>query len=240
MTRLAIVTGGTRGIGKSTAISLQNTGYKVVVNYAQNEETAKNFEAETGIKTYKWNVANFDECKNNIKKIEDEYGASVDVLINNAGITRDGFMHKHNYLDWSEVIQTNLVSCFNMSHAVLTQMREKLFGRIVNLSSINGLTGQIGQTNYSAAKAGVLGFTKALARENAPKNVTVNAIAPGYVKTDMVENIKSNVLDQIVQQIPVGRMGEPHEIARAVLFLVSDDAGFITGETISVNGGHYM
>lgn len=240
MSRLALVTGGTRGIGKSTAIALKNAGYKVAVNYAHNDEAAKNFETETGIKAYKWDVANFEACKNNIKKIEDENNTSIDILVNNAGITRDGFMHKHNYLDWSLVIQTNLVSCFNVAHAVLTPMREKQFGRIVNLSSINGLTGQIGQTNYSAAKAGILGFTKALARENAPKNVTVNAIAPGYVNTDMVEKIKPNVLDQIVQQIPVGRMGEPHEIARAVLFLVSDDAGFITGETISINGGHYM
>ncbi len=240
MTHIAIVTGGTRGIGKSIALTLKEAGYKVAVNYASRVETAEAFTKETGIPAFKWDVSDYDDCARGVKEVEAHYGGTVAVLINNAGITRDGAMHKMDPSKWNDVISTNLNSCFNMSRAVIESMRGAKFGRIVSISSINGQVGQFGQTNYSAAKAGVLGFTKALAREAASKGVTVNAIAPGYVKTDMTADIRQDILDSIVSNIPVGRMGDPEEIARAVMFLIDDEAGFITGETLSVNGGQYM
>lgn len=238
--KLAIVTGGTRGIGKAISMMMKQSGYEVIANYAHNDQSAIEFEKETGIVSMKWDVADFSECKRHIKEIEQRYGKPVSILINNAGITKDAMMHKMDSAAWGEVINTNLTSCFNMCHAVINSMREMQFGRIVNISSINGLAGMVGQTNYSAAKAGVMGFTKALAKESASKGITVNAIAPGYIKTDMTDMVPQAVLEKITEQIPVKRLGNPYEIARAVVFLVSDDAGFITGETISINGGHYM
>jgi acetoacetyl-CoA reductase len=240
MARIALITGGTRGIGRAIAVALAEANYKVVANYVSNEERAKTLSKETGIATFKWDVANFEECESNVKKIEEHFGGNIEVLINNAGITRDSLMHKTTPKHWHEVIDTNLTSCFNMCHAVIKQMQEKKFGRIINISSINALMGQAGQTNYSAAKAGIIGFTKALARENAHKGITVNAIAPGYIRTEMVEAVRPDVMEKIIKMIPVGRLGEAEEIARAVIFLASDNAGFITGETLSINGGHYM
>lgn len=240
MSRLALVTGGTRGIGKAISLALKDAGYTVVANYATNDEAAQEFHKETGIAVYKWDVASFEESNTAIRKIEADLGKTVEVLVNNAGITRDAAMHKMSATQWNDVITTNLNSCFNLSRAVIDTMRDKKFGRIVNISSINGQVGQFGQTNYSAAKAGVLGFTKALARETAARGITVNAIAPGYIKTDMTAKVAENVLQQIVSGIPVGRMGEVEEIARAVLFLIADEAGFITGETLSINGGQFM
>jgi len=240
MGRLAVVTGGTRGIGAAISVALKNVGYNVIANYNVNEQAAQEFHKTTGIRIKNWDVANYDQCINSIKNIEDEYGKYVEILVNNAGITRDSMMQKMKSDDWNIVIDTNLTSCFSMCHAVINQMRQNEFGRIINISSINALAGQIGQTNYSAAKAGIIGFSKALAREVASKNITVNVIAPGYIATEMVTKISKEVLDRIISQIPVKRLGKPEEIARAVNFLVSDDAGFITGETISINGGHYM
>ncbi len=240
MTRLAIVTGGTRGIGAAISIALKGAGYKVIASYNVNDDTAQAFHNETGIYVKKWDVGNYDKCISSVQEIEKEFGANVEVLVNNAGITRDSMMQKMKAEDWNIVIDTNLTSCFNMCHAVINQMRENGFGRIINISSINALAGQIGQTNYSAAKAGIIGFSKALARETASKNITVNVVAPGYIATEMVAKVSPEVLDKIIAQIPVKRLGEPKEIARAVIFLSSDDAGFITGETISINGGHHM
>ena len=240
MTRLALVTGGTRGIGASISIALKNSGYTVVASYAKNDHKAKEFENEHGIKVFKWDVADFDSSMNGVKHLEDSLGRSVEILVNNAGITRDGMLHKKDIKAWQDVIDTNLTSCFNMCRAVINSMRDQKFGRIINISSINALSGQIGQTNYSAAKAGIIGFTKALALESASKNITVNAIAPGYIHTEMLDTIPQDVLDVLIKKIPVGRLGKPEEIARAVAFLASDDAGFITGETLSINGGHYM
>lgn len=238
--RIAVVTGGTRGIGKAICADLHTAGYQVVANYATNEEAAEAFRKETGIKAYKWDVADYDECQAAIKKIEAELGSPVEILINNAGITRDGAIHKMDPAQWAAVIATNLNSCYNMVRSVIDGMRERQFGRIVTISSINGQLGQFGQTNYSAAKAGVFGFTKALARETAARGITVNAVAPGYIATDMVKAVREDILAKIVEGIPVGRLGEPEEIARAVCFLVADEAGFITGETLSVNGGQHM
>jgi acetoacetyl-CoA reductase len=238
--RNAIVTGGTRGIGKSIAVEMKKAGYNVLVNYASRVEIAEAFTAETGIPAIKWDVADYDDCVRGLKDAEAALGGGIEVLVNNAGITRDAAMHKMDAKQWSEVISTNLNSCFNMSRILIDSMRTEGFGRIVNISSINGQMGQFGQTNYSAAKAGVLGFTKALARETAAKGITVNAIAPGYIRTDMTSAINEDVLKKIIGGIPVGRMGEPEEIARAVLFLISEEAGFITGETLSINGGQYM
>lgn len=240
MAHIAIVTGGTRGIGKSIALTLKEAGYQVAVNYASRVETAEAFTKETGIPAFKWDVSDYEDCARGVKEVEEHYKGTVAVLINNAGITRDGAMHKMDPSKWTDVINTNLNSCFNMARAVITSMRGASFGRIVNISSINGQVGQFGQTNYSAAKAGVLGFTKALARESAIKGVTINAIAPGYIRTDMTADIRQDILDSIVSNIPVGRMGEPEEIARAVMFLIDENAGFITGETLSINGGQYM
>lgn len=240
MARIALVTGGTRGIGAAISIGLKAAGYKVAANYASNDEAAAKFKAEHSVATYKWDVADADACVAGIAQISKELGGNVDILVNNAGITRDGMMHKLSVADWHKVIDTNLTSCFNMSKAVIDNMRTSGFGRIINISSINAQSGQMGQTNYSAAKAGLLGFTKALALESAFKGITVNAIAPGYIDTEMVAAVPENVLKSIIAKIPVGRLGKPEEIARAVLFLASDDAGFITGETLSVNGGHHM
>lgn len=238
--RIALVTGGTRGIGESIAVALKNAGYQVAANYASRDEAAQEFTARTGIKAFKWDVSDFEACQEAVKNIEADFGGTIEVLVNNAGITRDGAMHKMKLDNWNAVIDTNLTSCFNMSRAVIEQMRDKNFGRIISISSVNGQLGQFGQTNYSAAKAGVFGFTKALAREAAAKGITVNAVAPGYIATEMVRAVPENVLEKIVAGIPVGRLGQPEEIARAVLFLAADEAGFITGETMSVNGGQFM
>ncbi|MEI7668753.1 MAG: acetoacetyl-CoA reductase [Pseudomonadota bacterium] len=240
MGRLALVTGGTRGIGEAIARALLKAGYKVAATYASRDEDANAFSAETGIKVYKWDIADFDACKKGIEQITKDFGANIEVLINNAGITRDTPLHKMGHDNWKTVIDTNLTSCFNMSRLLIEDMREKKFGRIVNISSMNGQLGQFGQTNYSAAKAGIFGFTKALAREAASKGITVNAVSPGYISTEMVRAVREDILKQITAQIPVGRLGEPEEIARAVLFLAADEASFITGETLSVNGGQYM
>lgn len=240
MSRVALVTGGSRGIGAAISIALKNAGYKVAATYAGNDEAAAAFTKETGIHTYKWDVSNYEACGEGIAKITAELGP-VDILVNNAGITRDAMFHKMTPQQWSEVINTNLTGLFNMTHQVWGGMRDRSFGRIVNISSINGQKGQAGQANYSAAKAGDIGFTKALAQEGAMKNITVNAICPGYIGTEMVRAVPEKVLNErIIPQIPVGRLGEPEEIARCVVFLVADDAGFITGSTISANGGQYF
>lgn len=239
MSRTALVTGGTRGIGKAIAMALKEAGYSVAVNYAGNDDAANAFKAETGIPVYKWSVADYEACVEGIAKVEADLGP-VEVLVNNAGITRDGMFHKMTPDQWKEVIDTNLSGVFNMTHPLWPGMRDRGFGRIINISSINGQKGQMGQANYSAAKAGDLGFTKALAQEGAFKGITVNAICPGYIATEMVMKVPEKVREQIVAGIPVGRLGEVDEIARSVLFLASDDAGFITGSTLSANGGQYM
>jgi len=239
MSRLALVTGGTRGIGEAISVALKDAGYEVVANYAGNDEAAEAFNERTGIAVVKFDVSDFQSCESAVGRIESEHGP-VEVLVNNAGITRDATMHKMDFQQWNEVIQTNLSSCFNMCHAVIGGMRQRGFGRIVNIGSINGQAGQYGQVNYAAAKSGIHGFTKALAQEGAGKGITVNAIAPGYIATDMVKAVPEKVLDKIVERIPVGRLGEAHEIARGVVFLVADDAGFITGSTLSINGGQHM
>jgi acetoacetyl-CoA reductase len=239
MSRVALVTGGSRGIGEAISLALKDAGYRVVATYAGNEEKARQFTEATGIPTYRFDVGDYDACQAAVKQIESDVGP-VEVLVNNAGITRDGTMHKMTFQQWNEVIQTNLTSCFNMCHAVLDGMRERNFGRIVNIGSINGQAGQYGQVNYAAAKSGIHGFTKALAQEGAAKGITVNAVAPGYIATEMVRAVPENVLEKIVARIPVGRLGEASEIARGVAFLVSDDAGFVTGSTLSINGGQHM
>ena len=239
MSRVALVTGGTRGIGEAISLALKDAGYNVVSTYAGNDDAAKQFSEETGIKAHKFDVGSFEACQAAVTQIESEIGP-IEILVNNAGITRDGTMHKMSYEQWHAVIQTNLTSCFNMSRAVIDGMRERNFGRIVNIGSINGQAGQYGQVNYAAAKSGIHGFTKALAQEGAAKGITVNAIAPGYIATEMVRAVPENVLEKIVARIPVGRLGEASEIARGVKFLVSDDAGFITGSTLSINGGQHM
>ena len=240
MARVAVVTGGTRGIGHAVSVALKEAGYRVAANYAGNDEAAEKFKAETGIPVFKWSVADFDACAEGIKRVEAEVGP-VEVLVNNAGITRDGMFHKMTREQWDAVIGTNLNGLFNMTRPVWEGMRDRKFGRIINISSINGQKGQMGQVNYSASKAGDLGFTKALAQEGAFKGITVNAICPGYIGTEMVRAIDPAVLEKnIIPHIPVGRLGEPEEIARIVVFLASDNAGFITGSTISANGGQYM
>nr|CAD6599923.1 beta-ketoacyl-ACP reductase [Rhizobium sp. TCK] len=240
MSRVALVTGGTRGIGAAISVALAAAGFRVAASFAGNEEKAKVFGEETGIPVFKWDVSNYQECADGVARIEAEIGP-VEVLVNNAGITRDGMFHKMTPEQWNEVIGTNLTGLFNMTHQVWGGMRDRGFGRIINISSINGQKGQMGQVNYSAAKAGDLGFTKALAQEGAAKNITVNAICPGYIGTDMVKAVPEKVLNErIIPQIPVGRLGEPEEIARCVVFLASDDAGFITGSTLTVNGGQYF
>jgi acetoacetyl-CoA reductase len=239
MARVAIVTGGTRGIGRAVSVALKKAGYKVAAAYGGNEEAARKFTRETDIPSFKFDVADFKACEVAVKRIEQEVGP-IDILINNAGITRDAVLHKMSPEHWNEVIATNLGSCFNMCRLVIDGMRERRFGRIVNIGSINGQAGQYGQVNYAAAKSGIHGFTKALAQEGASRGVTVNAIAPGYVDTDMVRAVPPNVLEKIVARIPVGRLGQADEIARGVLFLVSDEGGFITGSTLSINGGQHM
>jgi acetoacetyl-CoA reductase len=240
MARVAVVTGGSRGIGAAISKALKAAGYSVAANYAGNDEAAAAFKAETGIPVYKWDVSNYEACAAGLAQIEKDLGP-IDVLVNNAGITRDGFFHKMSPDQWNAVINTNLNSLFNMCRPVIEGMRNRSFGRIICISSINGQKGQAGQANYSAAKAGELGFIKALAQENASKGITVNAICPGYIGTEMVRAIDPDVLaKRIVPQIPVGRLGEPEEIARCVAFLAADDAGFITGSTLSANGGQAM
>ena len=240
MTKVALVTGGSRGIGAAISKALQAAGFQVAANYAGNDDAARAFTEETGIKTYKWSVADYDACAAGCRQVEEELGP-IAVLVNNAGITRDAMFHKMTPQQWKEVIDTNLTGLFNMTHAVWGGMRDRKFGRVINISSINGQKGQAGQANYSAAKAGDLGFTKALAQEGARAGITVNAICPGYIGTEMVRAIDEKVLNErIIPQIPVGRLGEPEEIARCVVFLASDDAGFISGSTISANGAQFF
>ena len=239
MARVAVVTGGTRGIGEAISIALKNAGYKVVANYAGNDERAKAFSDRTGIPSYKWDVSSFEDCVAGIRKIEAEFGA-VEIVVNNAGITRDATMKKMNRQAWDEVIDTNLGGCYNMCKAAWEGMVERKFGRVVNIGSINGQAGQYGQVNYAAAKSGIHGFTKALAQEGARSGITVNAIAPGYIDTDMVAAVPEDVLGKIVAKIPVGRLGKAEEIARGVAFLVDENAGFVTGSTLSINGGQHM
>jgi acetoacetyl-CoA reductase len=239
MARVAVVTGGTRGIGRAISEGLKKAGYKVAAAYGGNDDVAKAFTRETGILAFKFDVADFKACEAGVKAIVEQVGP-IDVLVNNAGITRDGTIHRMSFEQWNAVIQTNLASCFNMSRLVIEGMRERNFGRIVNIGSINGQAGQYGQVNYAAAKSGIHGFTKALAQEGAAKGITVNAIAPGYIDTEMVRAVPPNVLEKIIARIPVGRLGHAEEIARGVLFLVADDAGFITGSTLSINGGQHM
>lgn len=238
--KLALVTGGTTGIGAAICIALKAAGYDVVANYFAGGDVAKEFENQTGIKTYQWDVTNFEQCQAGVEKICTDFGRNIEILVNNAGITRDGMLHKMTPEDWNAVITTNLSSCFNMCRAVINPMRENNFGRIVSISSVNGQLGQVGQTNYSASKAGIIGFTKALARENAAKGITVNSIAPGYTDTAMVKKMPENVLQAMIAQMPIGRLMQPEEIARAVMFLVADESSNITGETFSINGGQYM
>ena len=240
MARVALVTGGTRGIGAAISKALKTGGYKVAANYGGNDAAAQKFKAETGIPVFKWDVSSYEACADGIKKVEAEVGP-VEVLVNNAGITRDAMFHRMKPDQWSAVINTNLGSLFNMCRPLIEGMRERKFGRIVNISSINGQKGQAGQTNYSAAKAGELGFTKALAQEGARSGITVNAIRPGYINTEMVQAVPKDVLEKsILPLIPIGRLGEPEEIARCVVFLASDEAGLITGATLSANGGQFF
>ena len=240
MPRVAVVTGGTRGIGAAIAKALKAAGYKVAANYGGNDEAAQKFKAESGIPVYKWNVSSYEACADGLKQIEADLGP-IEVLVNNAGITRDAVLHRMKPEQWTEVISTNLNSLFNMCRPLIEGMRARKFGRIINISSINGQKGQMGQTNYSAAKAGEIGFTKALAQESAKSGITVNAICPGYINTEMVQAVPKDVLEKsILPTIPIGRLGEPEEIARCVVFLASDDAGLITGSTLSANGGQYI
>ena len=239
MARVAIVTGGTRGIGEAISVALKDMGMNVAANYAGNEQRAKEFTERTGIPAYKWDVADFDACQDGVRQVEADLGP-VDVLVNNAGITRDGTMRKMGRAQWDEVIDVNLGGCFNMAKAVFDGMTGRKYGRIVNIGSINGQAGQYGQVNYAAAKSGIHGFTKALAQEGARSGVTVNAIAPGYIDTDMVAAVPEDVLGKIVAKIPVGRLGKAEEIARGVAFLVDENAGFVTGSTLSINGGQHM
>jgi acetoacetyl-CoA reductase len=239
MARVAIVTGGTRGIGEAISVALRDLGMKVAATYAGNEERAREFSERTGIAAFKWNVGDFEACQEGVRQVEADLGP-VDVLVNNAGITRDATMRKMDHAKWQEVIDVNLGGCFNMAKAVFDGMTTRKYGRVVNIGSINGQAGQYGQVNYAAAKSGIHGFTKALAQEGARFGVTVNAIAPGYIDTDMVAAVPEDVLGKIVARIPVGRLGHATEIARGVAFLVGDDAGFITGSTLSINGGQHM
>lgn len=239
MQRVAIVTGGTRGIGEAISIALKDLGMTVVANYGGNDEKAREFSERTGIAAHKWDVGDYEACQEGCAKVAEEVGP-VDVLVNNAGITRDGTLAKMSYDDWNEVMRVNLGGCFNMAKACFPGMRERGWGRIVNIGSINGQGGQYGQVNYAAAKSGIHGFTKALAQEGAKAGVTVNALAPGYIDTDMVAAVPEPVLEKIVAKIPVGRLGKAEEIARGVAFLCSEDAGFVTGSTMSINGGQHM
>ena len=239
MARVALVTGGTRGIGHAISVALKDNGYTVGANYGGNDEAAKKFEEETGIKTFKFDVSDAGSVKSGIEQVEKDLGP-IDVLVNNAGITRDSTLHKMKPEQWDEVINTNLNSVFYTTAYVINGMRDRGFGRIITISSINGQKGQMGQANYAAAKAGVIGFTKSLAQENARKGITANVVAPGYIDTEMVQKVPQDVREKIIGQIPVNRLGEPEEIARCVTFLADDQAGFITGSTLSANGGQYM
>ena len=239
MARVAVVTGGTRGIGRAVAVSLKDNGYRAAACYGSDDKAAEAFSRETGIPVFKFDVADFAACTEGVKAIEAALGP-IEILVNNAGITRDATLQRMSFEEWNAVIQTNLASCFNLSRLVIDGMRDRRFGRIVNIGSINGQAGQYGQVNYAAAKSGIHGFTKALAQEGAARGITVNAIAPGYIDTDMVRAVPPNVLEKIVARIPVGRLGHAEEIARGVLFLVADEAGFITGSTLSINGGQHM
>ena len=239
MARVAIVTGGTRGIGEAISLALQAEGVTVAATYAGNDERAREFTERTGIKAYKWDVADFDACQEGVKQVEADLGP-VDIIVNNAGITRDATMKRMTYDMWSDVMRTNLAGCFNMAKAAWDGMTARKYGRIVNIGSINGQAGQYGQVNYAAAKSGIHGFTKALAQEGARAGITVNAIAPGYIDTDMVAAVPEEVLGKIVARIPVGRLGKASEIARGVTFLCAEDAGFVTGSTLSINGGQHM
>ena len=239
MSRVAIVTGGTRGIGRAICEALRDQGATVVANYGGNDEKARAFTGETGIKAYKWNVGDHEACLAGCKQVEDEVGP-IEIVVNNAGITRDGTLLRMSYEDWTEVLRVNLGGCFNMAKACFPGMKDRAWGRIVNIGSINGQAGQYGQVNYAAAKSGIHGFTKALAQEGARFGITVNAIATGYIDTEMVAAVPENVLEKIVARIPVGRLGHADEIARGVAFLCSEDAGFVTGSTMSINGGQHM
>ncbi len=239
MARVALVTGGTRGIGEAISVALKDAGYTVAANYAGNDEAAKAFTEKTGIPAFKWDVSSFEACKEGIAKVEAEVGP-IDIMVNNAGITRDAPLHKMTLEQWNAVINTNLSSAFNTSRNVIDGMRARGFGRIICISSINGQKGQFGQTNYSAAKAGEIGFVKALAQETAKYGITVNAIAPGYIGTEMVRAVPADILAKIVATIPVGRLGEPDDIARGVVFLASDGASFVTGSTLTINGAQYI
>jgi len=239
MSKVAVVTGGTRGIGHAISIELKNQGYQVAANYGGNDEAANKFQAETGIPIFKWDVGDYDACAAGLKQIESQLGP-VSIIVNNAGITRDAMLHRMTPQQWKDVIRVDLDSVFNMVQPVINGMRDRNFGRIINISSLNGQKGQMGQSNYSAAKAGIIGFTKALAQENARKGITVNCVAPGYINTEMVAAVPEKVLEAIIAQIPVGRLGKAEEIAKCVAFLASDDAGFITGATLSANGGQYL
>ncbi|MGB0085755.1 MAG: acetoacetyl-CoA reductase [Rhodomicrobiaceae bacterium] len=239
MARVAVVTGGTRGIGHAISIALSEKGFRVAANYGGNDKAAQQFQAETGIPVYKWNVGDYEACASGLKRIESEVGP-VEVLVNNAGITRDAMLQKMTPEMWNEVIAVDLSSMFNMARPIIEGMRNRNWGRIINIGSINGQKGQMGQSNYSAAKAGIIGFTKALAQETARKGITVNCIAPGYIDTEMVAAVPEKVLESIIAQIPVGRLGKASEIARCVTFLASDEAAFITGATLTINGGQYI
>ena len=239
MARIAIVTGGTRGIGEAISLALKDMGITVAANYAGNDAKAKAFGDRAGIATYKWDVGDHQACIDGCARVEAELGP-VDVVVNNAGITRDGVLARMSFEDWNDVMRVNLGGCFNMAKATFGGMTERGWGRIVNIGSINGQAGQYGQVNYAAAKSGIHGFTKALAQEGAKKGVTVNAIAPGYIDTDMVAAVPAEVLAKIVAKIPVGRLGQASEIARGVAFLVSEEGGFVTGSTLSLNGGQHM
>jgi len=238
MGKVAVVTGGTRGIGYAISVELKSGGYRVAAIYGGNDAAAHKFQAETNIPIFKWDVGDYDACVAGLKQVESQLGP-ISILVNNAGITRDAMLHRMTPQQWRDVIRTDLDSVFNMVQPIINGMRDRGFGRIINISSVNGQKGQIGQSNYSAAKAGIIGFTKALAQENAKKGITVNCVAPGYINTEMVAAVPEKVLEAIIAQIPVGRLGKPEEIARCVAFLASDDAGFITGATISANGGQF-
>jgi acetoacetyl-CoA reductase len=239
MAKVAVVTGGTRGIGHAISIALKERGFRVAANYGGNDSAAQSFQMETGIPVYKWDVGDYEACATGLKRVEADLGP-VDVVVNNAGITRDAMLHKMTPEMWNEVIRVDLSSMFNMTQPIIDGMRSRNWGRIINISSINGQKGQMGQSNYSAAKAGVIGFTKALAQETARKGITVNCIAPGYIDTDMVAAVPEKLLEGIIAQIPVGRLGKSSEIARAVAFLAGDDGAFITGSTLTINGGQYI
>ena len=240
MKKIALVTGGTRGIGSAISKLLNKQHYQVIATYKSNDVEAQEFAKKTGIMTMKWDVSDYNECIKNVREIEQEFKKPISILVNNAGITRDVMFHKSTPEHWNDVINTNLSSCYNVSRAVIEGMRNNNFGRIVNISSVNALSGQVGQTNYVASKAGIIGFTKALALESASKNITVNAVAPGYTDTEMMSSIPPKVLESIIQKIPMRRLGTPDEIARAVAFLVADESDFITGITLSINGGLYI